>query len=147
MRHLKKGKKFNRTRAERESLYKNLINSLFIHERIKTTESKAKVIRPLAERWITEAKKQNLAARKRIQGFFPTDQASQKLYYELAERFSSRMGGYTRILKLGPRSSDQTRMAMIELLDRPEKKEESKKKEDKKNAAPEKGKKEKKEEK
>lgn len=124
VRHRKKTKKFNRTAAERKSLYRNLVQSLFLHERITTTEKKAKAIRPIAEKLITRGKRQDLSARRALSAFFPVDDVARKVYDDLAIRFKDRPGGYLRILKLGFRQSDGTDMAIIELV---EKKKETKK--------------------
>lgn len=117
MRHQKKGKKLNRNKAERKALYANLISSVILHGRIKTTEVKAKVVRPLLEKTITAAKTQTLSAKRRANKMVTTQAVQKKLFQEVAGRFSERSGGYTRIIKLGPRSSDQTKMAFLELVD------------------------------
>lgn len=110
-------------------MYRNLIQSLFLHERVITTESKAKIIRPLAEKLITRAKKQDLSARRRISAYLYTEEVANKLFHDIALRFKDRSGGYLRILKLGARSSDQTRMALIELVERKSKPDKSVKEE------------------
>ncbi|PJA38373.1 50S ribosomal protein L17 [candidate division WWE3 bacterium CG_4_9_14_3_um_filter_43_9] len=117
MRHQKKGKKLNRNKAERKGLYANLISSVILHGRIKTTEVKAKAVRPLLEKTITAAKTQTLSAKRRANKMVTTQVAQKKLFQEVAGRFSERSGGYTRIIKLGPRFSDQTKMAFLELVD------------------------------
>ncbi len=117
MRHGVKGKKLNRTQAERGTLYRNLVSSLFKHERIQTTISKAKVIRPLAEKMITKAKKQTLEARRAVSAYLFEEEVANKLFTDLATRFKDRPGGYTRILKLGPRNSDRSSMVLMELVD------------------------------
>lgn len=122
MRHHVKTKKFNRDLGERKSLYRNLVQSLFQHERIITTVAKAKSIRPIAEKLITKAKNQDLASRRALSSYLYLDTVAQKLYKEIAPRFQNRAGGYLRILKLGPRKSDRSPMALIELVDRKEKK-------------------------
>ena len=122
MRHGVKTKKFNRPMGERKSLYRNLIESLFLHERIVTTKQKAKVIRPIAEKLITKARKQTLSARRQVSSFFYTEEVAYKLYHEIAPRFKERAGGYLRILKLSPRKSDNADMAIIELVQKAAKK-------------------------
>jgi len=127
MRHQKSGKKLNRNTAERKSLYRNLITSVITHNRIRTTESKAKAVKPFLEKVITMAKKNTDAARRMLSSEVMTDEARNKLNTELVERFKDRPGGYSRILKLGPRSGDQTKMVYLELLASDHKKEEKKK--------------------
>lgn len=110
------GKKLSRTPAQRKALYRNLIQALFERGCIKTTLVKAKIIRPKSERLITIARSGTLTARRRIASFLFKEQVAQKLFKEIAPRFQNRPGGYTRIVKLGPRKGDLTEMAMIELV-------------------------------
>src|SRR5690348_16403193 len=93
-----------------------LAGQLFQHERIRTTEAKAKALRPLAEHLITFAKKGNVAARREVLKVVPDRDVVHKLFAEIGPRFSEREGGYTRILKLGQRKGDGAPMALIELL-------------------------------
>jgi len=93
-----------------------LAASLFTHERIRTTEAKAKVLRPFAERLITFAKAGDVHARRQVLRVVPDRDVVHKLFAEIAPRFEGREGGYTRILKLGPRQGDGAPMAMIELV-------------------------------
>lgn len=111
----KKGRKLSRERNQRRSLLKVLAQNLVTRERIRTTKAKAKETAVFVEKAITLAKKQNLAARRKLFGIFP-ERAAAKLMTELAARYKTRQGGYTRILKLGPRSSDAADMVIIELL-------------------------------
>lgn len=115
MRHLKKGRKFGRVKSKRKSLFRNLMFQLIVHERITTTAAKAKAIAPLAEKLITRAKADNIAARRLVASRLPK-RASEKLFKVIAPRFTARQGGYTRILKLGDRKSDSSRQAIIELI-------------------------------
>lgn len=95
----------------------NLAVSLFEHERIRTTEAKAKMLRPYAERLITKAKKGDVHNRRQVLSLIEDRDVVHKLFAEIAPRFSDRNGGYTRILKIGPRNGDGAPMALVELLD------------------------------
>jgi large subunit ribosomal protein L17 len=99
------------------SLLRNLAASLFVHERIRTTLAKAKELRPFAEKLITLSKKDSLHARRRALQVMGHKEAVAKLFRDLSARFADRPGGYTRILKLGPRQGDGAKMAFIELVD------------------------------
>ncbi len=115
MRKRKKGRKLSRKRDQRKALLRSLANSLFLKEKIKTTEAKAKEIRPFLEKIITRAKKNNLASRRLLlQKFSP--KVVKKIIEEIASKYKERGGGYTRIIKIGPRKSDGAKMAIIELL-------------------------------
>lgn len=129
MRHRVKGRKLRRTTAHREALLRNLVTSFLEKERMKTTLAKAKETRPLAEKMITLAKTNTLQTRRRALGFLTKESAVRKLFSEIGPRFSERPGGYTRIVKLGPRLGDGAAMAMIELIGSEYKKKEKKKKE------------------
>ena len=115
MKKLKKGRKFSRKRDQRKALLKSLINSLFIKEKIKTTEAKAKEISRFTEKSITKAKKGNLASRRNLAKFF-SKKIVKKLIEDIGPKYKERKGGYTRIIKLGPRKSDGAKMAIIELV-------------------------------
>lgn len=116
MRHLKSGRKFHRKKGQRKALLKSLIENLVIREKIETTEAKAKEIKPLAEKFITIAKKQNLASLRIILSRL-NKKAAQKLYYQIAPRYSERKGGYLRIIKGGKiRKNDGSKMAIIEFV-------------------------------
>ncbi len=117
MRHRVAHRKLGRTTEHRISLLRNLTASLFIHERIRTTLAKAKELRPFAERLITLSKKDSLHARRRALRIMVHKEAVAKLFRDLSARFADRPGGYTRILKLGPRQGDGAPMAYIELVD------------------------------
>ena len=117
MRHRVAHRKLGRTTEHRISLLRNLAASLFIHERIRTTLAKAKELRPFAERLITLSKKDSLHARRRALRIMVHKEAVAKLFRDLSARFADRPGGYTRILKLGPRQGDGAPMAYIELVD------------------------------
>ena len=131
MRHRVAHRKLGRTTEHRISLLRNLAASLFIHERIRTTLAKAKELRPFAERLITLSKKDSLHARRQALRIMVHKEAVTKLFRDLSARFADRPGGYTRILKLGPRRGDGAPMAYIELVDfafSPDKKEAASKK-------------------
>ena len=115
MRKLKKGRKFSRNRGQRKALLKSLAAGLFLHEKIKTTEAKAKEISGYAEKMITKAKNNTLASKRQLARFF-TPKIVKKITSELGPRYKERKGGYTRIIKLGPRISDGAKMAIIELI-------------------------------
>jgi len=115
MRKLKKGRKLSRKRDQRKALLKSLARSLFLNEKIKTTEAKAKEISGSAEKLITRAKKGDLSSRRYLAKFFSRDLV-KKLVDEIGPRYKSRKGGYTRIIRLGPRKSDGARMVVIELV-------------------------------
>ncbi|MCD6115306.1 50S ribosomal protein L17 [bacterium] len=111
----RKTKTFHRKKDQRKALMKGLVRSLFIHEKIKTTEAKAKELRKLAERLISKGKKNDLAARRYLAQYL--DKATVKKVFEtIIPRYKEREGGYTRIYKLGPRQSDGAEMVIIELV-------------------------------
>ena len=117
MRHHQSGKKLGRDSAHRKALYANLAGALIEHGRIKTTEAKAKAVKPELEKLITLAKKGDLHARRQALSILAQDKfAVHKLFEEVAPRYAGRSGGYTRILKLGPRRSDATEMVFLELV-------------------------------
>lgn len=117
MRHNVKGRKLNRDKDHRKALLRNLATELFRHERITTTEAKAKAVKPVAERLLTLAKRGDLHARRLAARQLYDAAVVQKLFDELAPRFADREGGYTRIYKLGPRQGDAAPMALIELVE------------------------------
>ena len=117
MRHQVSGSKLGRSTSHRRALLRNLAIALFEHERIETTEAKAKALRPYAERLITLGKRGDLHARRLAAQDIHDHAALQKLFGELGERYQNRPGGYTRILKLGRRRGDNGRIALIELVD------------------------------
>ncbi len=117
MRHAKKKGKLSRDAAHRRSLLRTMSKQLIEHERIRTTQPKAKALRPEFEKLITLAKRGDLHARRQALSQLNQDKfAVHKLFEEIAPRYSSRPGGYTRIVKLGPRRSDSTEMVFIELV-------------------------------
>src|SRR5213595_3042487 len=117
MRHQKTRHKLSRDAAHRKALLANLCKEVIEHERIKTTEAKAKAVKPEVERLITLAKRGDLHARRQAMSALGQDKFMvYKLFEEIAPRYSDRQGGYTRILKLGPRKSDATEMALLELV-------------------------------
>ena len=117
MRHQKTRNKLSRDSAHRKSLLMNLSKEIIEHERIKTTEAKAKAVKPEIEKLITLAKRGDLHARRQALSTLAQDKfAVYKLFEEVAPRYSERPGGYTRILKLGPRRSDSTEMVLLELV-------------------------------
>ncbi len=115
MRKRKRGRKLSRKRNQRKALLKALAFALISNERIKTTEAKAKEVSRVAERFITRAKKGDLASRRFLLKFLP-ERLVKKLIEEIAPIYKERKGGYTKIIKLGPRKSDGAKMAMIELV-------------------------------
>lgn len=122
MRHRRKTVKLGRTSEHRDALLANQACSLIEHGRIKTTLAKAKAVRPLAEKMITLAKRDTLHARRRALALLHnnsqrTEKAVKKLFSELGPQSAARQGGYTRIIKLGPRISDSAPMAFIEWVD------------------------------
>jgi large subunit ribosomal protein L17 len=120
VRHRKDGFKLGRLTQHRWALFRNLLVALFRHERITTTEAKAKAVRGLAEHMVTLAKRENLHARRQVLGMVPDAAVVGTLFDTIAARFSDRNGGYTRIIKLGPRPGDNAPMVLLELVDRPE---------------------------
>ena len=120
MRHLKSGKKLNRTSSHRRAMFSNMTASLIEHEVIKTTLPKAKELRRVAEPLITLAKNDSVANRRLAFSRLRSDSAVGKLFAELGPRYQARPGGYLRILKSGFRAGDAAPMAIVELVDRPE---------------------------
>ncbi|MBL0028628.1 MAG: 50S ribosomal protein L17 [Rhodanobacteraceae bacterium] len=120
MRHLKSGRKFNRTSSHREAMFKNMASSLFVHGLIKTTLPKAKELRRVAEPLITLAKDDGVANRRLAFDRLRDKAAVGVLFTELGPRYRERKGGYLRILKCGFRNGDAAPMAYVELVDRPQ---------------------------
>jgi large subunit ribosomal protein L17 len=117
MRHQRNRNKLSRDSAHRKALLSNLSREVIDHERIRTTHAKAKALRPEVEKLITLAKRGDLHARRQAMAALGQDKfVVYKLFEEIAPRYADRPGGYTRILKLGPRPSDATEMALIELV-------------------------------
>ena len=117
MRHGKQRHKLSRDSAHRRSLLRNLSRELIEHERIKTSQAKAKAVKPEVEKLITLAKRGDLHARRQALSSLGQDRfIVHKLFEEIAPRYAERPGGYTRIVKLGPRRSDSTEMVFLELV-------------------------------
>jgi len=126
MRHRVAGRHLGRSTGHRKALFRNLVTELFRHERIRTTEAKAKAVRSDAERLITAAKRALdgktavVAARRRAEARLNDSEVARKLFTDIAPRYQARKGGYTRILKLGPRPGDGAQMVLLELVEGPE---------------------------
>jgi len=120
VRHRKKGRQLGRQTKHRWALFRSLVTSLLDHERIETTEAKAKEIRGFTERMITLGKEGTLPARRRALGFLRSKTVVSKLFSDVAGRFKDRPGGYTRIVKTRRRIGDGGEMVAIELVSRPE---------------------------
>ena len=116
MRHRHKGKILDRKKAPREALLRNLAASIVLFEKVKTTEAKAKAVRPLVERAITTGKKPSLTARRQLMKVFYTENPVNKILEVLGPRYKERPGGYTRIVKIGHRKNDGADMVQIELV-------------------------------
>ncbi|MDJ0621677.1 MAG: 50S ribosomal protein L17 [Desulfocapsaceae bacterium] len=116
MRHRKSGRKLGRTGSHREAMFRNMVTSLFEHERIVTTTEKAKEMRPIAEKMITLAKRGDLHARRQAYSYIRSQEVVAKLFDEISEMFADRNGGYTRIIKTGVRQGDAASMAILELV-------------------------------
>ncbi len=117
MRHNIMGRKLGRNTKHRKALYRNLATELFRHNRIKTTEAKAKAIQPIAEKLVTLARRGDLHARRQAAQDITDSAILQKLFDEIGPNVADRTGGYTRIYKLGPRQGDGAKVALIELVD------------------------------
>jgi len=118
MRHRVGGRKLQRTSSHRAALFRNMSAALIKHEQITTTVAKAKELRPYVEKLVTLAKKGGLSNRRLAHARLLDDAQLVKLFDVLAERYADRNGGYTRIIKTGPRASDAAQMAIIEFVDR-----------------------------
>ena len=136
MRHGKANYKLGRLTQHRWALYRNLLVALFRHERITTTEAKAKAVRGAAEHMITLAKRENLHARRQVLTMVPDTAVVGTLFDTIAARFSDRNGGYTRIIKTDRRPGDNAPMVILELVDRVETGKDRKDRGDKKEKAP-----------
>src|SRR5512139_614947 len=120
MRHLKAGRKLNRSASHRKALFRNLVTSLIEREQVRTTDAKAKELRRIADRMITLGKRGTLHARRQALAYIRSQTVVHKLFDEVATRFRERPGGYTRVVKLGHRHGDAAAMSVIELTDRGE---------------------------
>jgi large subunit ribosomal protein L17 len=145
MRHGKANYKLGRLTQHRWALFRNLLVALFRHERITTTEAKAKAVRGAAEHMITLAKRESLHARRQVLSMVPDTKVVGTLFDTIAARFSDRTGGYTRIIKTGRRPGDNAPMVILELVDRVESGKDGKGSGEKKEKAAAKGKRKKKE--
>ena len=116
MRHRKSGLKLNRTSSHRDAMFRNMVTSLFKHERIRTTDAKAKGLRRWADHLITLAKRGDLHARRQALSIIREKNVVYKLFDEAVERFGTVSGGYTRIIKIGRRPGDAAPISMIELI-------------------------------
>jgi large subunit ribosomal protein L17 len=119
MRHQRSGKKLGRDSAHRKALYANLAGALIEHGRIRTTITKAKAVRPIAEQMITLGRRGDLHARRQAVAFLRSKDVVHKLFDEVGPAFAARPGGYTRIVRIGPRPGDAAEMAYLELVDGP----------------------------
>ena len=117
MRHQRSGRKLGRDSAHRKALYSNLAGALIQHGRIQTTEAKAKAVKPFAEKMITLGKRGDLHARRQALAALRSNDIVHRLFADIAPRFSDRPGGYSRIVKLGPRQGDAADMVYLELVD------------------------------
>ena len=117
MRHKKAGRKLGRDPSHRKALYANLTAALIEHGRIRTTEAKAKEVRPIAEQMITLGKRGDVAAHRQAVAFLRSKSVAHVLFAEVAPRFADRSGGYTRIVRIGPRQGDAAPMVYLELVD------------------------------
>lgn len=127
MRHLVKDKRLGRDSSQRKALLRNLVTSFLEKERIRTTLAKAKATKPLAEKMITLAKRNTLHTRRQALSFIYKKSVVKKLFDDIGPRFSERPGGYTRIVKIGPRAGDGAEMAVLELVGTEFKKKDKKK--------------------
>ncbi len=118
MRHKISGRKFDRPSDQRRALFRMLVADLLRYERLKTTEAKAKEVRPLAEKMVTLGKDGTVHARRQAMAYINDKDVVKKLFDDIAPRFSARPGGYTRIIKLGTRVGDGAAMAQLELVER-----------------------------
>jgi large subunit ribosomal protein L17 len=116
MRHKVAGRRLGRSSAHRKALYRNLVTDLLNYEKITTSQAKAKEIRSLAEQMITLGKEGGLPSRRQALSFILNEKVTEKVFTELAPRYAERRGGYTRIIKLGPRPGDGAPMIQIELV-------------------------------
>jgi large subunit ribosomal protein L17 len=120
MRHLKDGRKLNRTAAHRKALMRNLVKALLQREQIQTTDAKAKELRRWADRIVTLGKRNTVHARRLAFAYLGSRKLVQRLFDEVAPRFQGRAGGYTRVLKIGTRRGDAAPLSIVELTERGE---------------------------
>jgi large subunit ribosomal protein L17 len=127
MRHGKAGCRLGRTTSHRKAMFRNMVTSFLIEEKIHTTDAKAKELKRLAEKMVTLGKRGHLHARRQALAFVRDESAVKKLFEELSQRYMSRSGGYTRVIKLGYRNGDNAPMSAVEFIkdgdkDKPKKK-------------------------
>jgi large subunit ribosomal protein L17 len=118
MRHLRDGRKLNRTAAHRKALMRNLVKALLLHEQIRTTDAKAKELRRWADRIVTLGKRNTPHARRLAFAYLGSEKLVQRLFENVAPRFRSRAGGYTRVLKIGTRRGDAAPISLVEFTER-----------------------------
>jgi len=123
MRHRKAGKQLGRNTGHRRAMLRNMVTSLFVHEQIETTDAKAKVMRPVAEKMITLAKKGDLHARRQALSYMEDKSVVHKLFDQAKNRFLERQGGYLRIVKKGVRRGDGAPLSIVQLIPADEAKE------------------------
>lgn len=116
MRHRRTGKKLGRTKGPRQALLRNLATSVVLYEKVKTTETKAKAIKPIVEKYVTASKDNSLHTRRQLLKYFYDEQAVNKLLEDLGPRYKERPGGYMRITKLGNRKGDAAPMVQLEFV-------------------------------
>jgi large subunit ribosomal protein L17 len=116
MRHRNKGKILDRKKESRKALLRSLATNLILFEKIKTTEAKAKAVKPIVEKLITKGKRNDLVARRELTKYIYLNNAIKKVLEDLSPRYKERKGGYTRIIKLGTRAGDAAKMAQIEFV-------------------------------
>ncbi|HOP25857.1 MAG TPA: 50S ribosomal protein L17 [Candidatus Sabulitectum sp.] len=119
MRHRKTTPKLGRNKAARIRMLRNLVTSLFLEEKVVTSQARAKAARSLAERIITKGKKDTVHSRRLVAGMVYGSDAVKKVFNELGPRYADRPGGYTRLIKLGPRKGDAAEAVILELVDSP----------------------------
>jgi large subunit ribosomal protein L17 len=117
VRHHRAGKKLGRDSAHRKALYSNLAGALIQHGRIRTTSAKAKAVKPIAEQMITLGRRGDLHARRQALAYLRSNEVVHHLFAEVAPRFADRPGGYSRIVRIGPRQGDSAEMVYLELVD------------------------------
>src|SRR5262249_22611678 len=117
VRHHRTGRKLGRDSAQRKALYSGLAGALIEHGRIRTTEAKAKAVKPVAEQMITLGRRGDLSARRQALAFLRSKDVVTKLFDDVGPRFKERPGGYSRIVKIGPRPGDAAEMVYLELVD------------------------------
>lgn len=128
MRHRKTGRRLGRNSSHRNAMFRNMVTSLFRYEQLETTDSKAKELRPIAEKMITLAKRGDLHARRQALSYIKDKDVTHRLFEELKDRYSERQGGYLRIVKKGSRRGDGASVSVVQLLPAEQEKKTKKKK-------------------